>query len=135
MPQDEDRDQGQGQGPAQGGTGAEERTAPAEGGTDTHAAVESGAPGGLTAEQLARLRETLIAANPEAVPELIAGADFEALLASVAPARAAYARIREQAMQGAIAGVPRGGGTREPDAARYADLSPEAKIAAALDRT
>ena len=101
----------------------------------TPPAADGGAPGALTSEQLGRLRETLIAANPEAVPELIAGADFEALLASVAPARAAYARIREQATQGAGAVVPRGGGTREPDAALYADLSPEAKIAAALNRT
>ncbi len=93
------------------------------------------ATGGLTAEQLARLRETLVAANPEAVPELIAGDDFEALLASVDPAREAYRRVREQAAREATAGVPRGGGVREPDPALFADLSPEAKIAAGLARS
>ena len=124
MAQDEGREQ------AQTGSGAGDDSA-----GQAPTAAEGGAPGTLTPAQLGRLRETLIAANPEAVPELIAGADFEALLASVAPARAAYARIREQATQGAVAVVPRGGGTREPDAALYADLSPEAKIAAALNRT
>ena len=64
------------------GEGAGSETAPA-------------ATGGLTAEQLARLRETLVAANPEAVPELIGGGDFDALLASVGPAREAYRRVRE----------------------------------------
>ena len=92
------------------------------------------APSALSGEQLARLRATLVAANPEAVPELIAGADFDALLASVEPARAAYARIREEAARQVAAGVPRGGGVREIDPAAYADLSPEAKIATAFER-
>lgn len=88
----------------------------------------------LSAEQLGRLRAALIAANPEAVPELIAGADFDTLLASVEPARAVYARVRDEAAQRLAAEVPRGGGVREIDPAVYADLSPEAKIAAALGR-
>lgn len=96
-------------------------------------AEPAGAPG-LTVEQLGRLREALVAANPEAVPELIAGADFDALLASVAPARAAYARVRDEAARQAAGAVPRGGGVREVDPAVYADLSPEAKIAAAFAR-
>ncbi|MGN6699935.1 MAG: hypothetical protein ACTHMR_17415 [Thermomicrobiales bacterium] len=89
-------------------------------------------PGGLSGEQLARLRATLVAAHPDAVPELIAGGDFDALLASVPVARAAYARIRETTTREAAASVPRGGGTRAPDPAAYADLSPEAKIAAGV---
>ena len=89
-------------------------------------------PGGLSGEQLARLRETLVAAHPNAVPELIVGGDFEALLASVPVAQAAYARIRETTTREAATSVPRGGGTRAPDPAAYADLSPEAKIAAGL---
>lgn len=98
--------------------------------------VSEGSPGtALTAEQLGRLREVIVAAHPEAVPELIAGSDFEALLASVAGARAAYVRIAEEAARGAVAGVPRGGGTREFDAAAYEGLSPEAKIAAGLGAT
>jgi hypothetical protein len=89
-------------------------------------------PGELSGAQLARLRETLVAAHPDAVPELIVGGAFEALLASVPVAQAAYARIRETAAREAAASVPRGGGTRAPDPAAYADLSPEAKIAAGL---
>jgi hypothetical protein len=92
------------------------------------------APRGLTAEQLGRLRELLVTANPEAVAELIAGEDFEALLASVEPARAAFARIKEVTAQGLAAGVPRGGGTREIDPAVYGGLSPEGKIAVGLAR-
>jgi hypothetical protein len=97
-------------------------------------ASEAPVGGALTAEQLERLRQTLVEANPEAVPELIAGGDFEALLASVGPAREAYRRVRETAARAALGGVPRGGGVREPDPALYADLAPEAKIAAGLER-
>ncbi len=90
--------------------------------------------GGLTAAQLGRLRELIVAANPDAVPELIGGDDFEALLASADPARAAFARVRETATRGLAAGVPRGGGTREFDPAVYAGLSPEGKIALGIGR-
>src|SRR3712207_5826016 len=47
------------------------------------------------AAALALAREALIAANPEAVPELIAGSTAEELRASLAAAKAAYARIAE----------------------------------------
>ncbi|HEX5503824.1 MAG TPA: hypothetical protein VFW96_14465 [Thermomicrobiales bacterium] len=108
--------------------------APREGAGDESAGdpAGQGAGDGLSAAQLARLRETLLAAYPDAVPELIAGGDFEALLASVGPARDAYRRVREEAAREAAAGVPRGGGVREPDPALYAGLAPEAKIAAGL---
>jgi hypothetical protein len=89
-------------------------------------------PGTLNADQLARLRDVLVAANPEAIPELIGGADLDALLASVETARAAYTRVKEDAGRSALAAIPRGGGTRALDPAAYADLSPEAKIAFAL---
>lgn len=95
-------------------------------------AEAEGSTGGLTGEQLARLRETLIATHADVVPELIAGSDFDALLASVESARAAYRRAREEAAREATGGVPRGGGVREPDPHLYAGLAPEAKIAAAL---
>jgi hypothetical protein len=78
------------------------------------------------------LRDVLVAANPEVVPELIGGGDLDALLASVETARAAYARVKETAVRSALAAIPRGGGTRALDPAAYADLSPEAKIAFAL---
>lgn len=90
------------------------------------------APGALTADQLARLRNVLVAANPEAVPELIGGTDLDTLLASVETARAAFTRVKDAATRAALAAIPRGGGTRALDPAAYADLSPEAKIAFAL---
>ena len=110
-------------------------------GTDTAGEGDSPAPttpppppGAPTADQLARLREVLVAAHPEAVPELIVGADLDALLASIEPARAAYGRVKRAATQAALAAIPRGGGTRALDPATYASLSPEAKIAVGLSR-
>lgn len=47
------------------------------------------------ADALAMVREVVLRAHPDAVPELIAGATIGELLASVVPARAAYARVRE----------------------------------------
>jgi hypothetical protein len=112
------------------GTAAETATPPEQ---DADAATTAApAPGAPTADQLARLRDVLVAANPEAVPELIVGGDLDALLASVETARAAYARARESATRAALAAIPRGGGTRALDPAAYAQLSPEAKIAFAL---
>lgn len=87
---------------------------------------------GLTPEQLARLRDTLVAAYPDTVAELVTGADFETLVASVEPARQAYQRVRDETARAALADVPRGGATSSVDAALLASLEPEAKIAAAL---
>lgn len=89
-------------------------------------------PGELTPDQLAQLRDTLIAAHPQAVPELIAGDSFAALLASVGPARAAWSRISAATTRGHTAGIPRGGSVRAPDTTRYDGLSPEGKIAVGL---
>ena len=72
---------------------------------------------GPTVAQLARLREVLVAAHPEAVPELIGGDDLDALLTSVETARAAYARIKSATTQSTLAAIPRGGGTRALDPA------------------
>ena len=44
-----------------------------------------------------RYRELLVAANPDAVPELIQGGDTEALDGSLVAAKAAYARAKEAA--------------------------------------
>jgi len=94
--------------------------------------AETPPPGDLNPDQLAQLRDTLIAAHPQAVPELIAGDTFAALLASVGPARAAWSRISEAATRGHTAGIPRGGSVRAPDTTRYDGLSPEGKIAVGL---
>ena len=103
---------------------------PAE--TPPPATSDPAPPGDLSPEQLTQLRDTLIAAHPEAVPELIAGDSFAALLASVGPARAAWSRISEAATRGMVAGIPRGGSVRAPDTTRYDSLSPEGKIAVGL---
>ena len=52
-----------------------------------------------------RYREALIAANPDAVPELIQGSDTEELDRSVEVARAAFARAKEAA-RAEIASAP-----------------------------
>ena len=96
---------------------------------DGAAATDVNLSGGLDVGQLARLREALVAAHPDAVPELIAGDDFDALLGSVAGARAAFARVREETARAAVGSVPRGGSTREINPAVFAGLSPEGKIA------
>ena len=47
-------------------------------------------------DELALVREVVLRAHPDVVPELISGGTVAELLASVDPARAAYARIVEQ---------------------------------------
>jgi hypothetical protein len=100
------------------------------------AAVTEGAaappPGEDAAAALALAREALIAAHPDAVPELIAGATPAELRASLAVAKAAYARALEVARahlagQAVSPGAP--GRTLPVNAAA---LSPSAKIAAAI---
>lgn len=49
------------------------------------------------AQAVQRYRELLVAANPDAVPELIQGEDVATLDASLAGAKAAFARAREAA--------------------------------------
>ena len=64
--------------------------------------------------ELAAIRELVLRAHPDVVPELIAGDSIEALLASVGPAEAAYQRIAERFPQPAPPppppSVPAGGG-------------------------
>lgn len=62
--------------------------------------------GALAAEQIAILRNLIVEACPDAVPELIQGADAAALLASIPTARAAFARIVQAAASPSPAGVP-----------------------------
>lgn len=59
------------------------------------------------------VRELVLRAHPDVVPELIAGNSVEAILASVESARAAYERLAEtwgKTNPGRVA-VPAGGGT------------------------
>jgi hypothetical protein len=65
---------------------------------------ESGDPGGQPdpmpdghdpATDLAAVRELVLRAHPDVVPELVTGETIAGLIASVEPARAAYARLTE----------------------------------------
>jgi hypothetical protein len=59
------------------------------------------------------VRELVLRAHPDVVPELVTGDSVAALIASVEPARAAYARLADALAQvrPAAAAVPAGGGT------------------------
>lgn len=62
-------------------------------------------------DELAGVRELVLRAHADAVPELVTGATVAELLASVEPARAAYARIAERLApaEPAAPSVPAGG--------------------------
>lgn len=70
------------------------------------------------AQAVQRYRELLVAANPDAVPELIRGEDVAALDSSLTGAKAAFARAREAAraelMPGAVAVSPQRRSTPPP---------------------
>lgn len=63
------------------------------------------------APDLAAVRELVLRAHPDVVPELVTGETIAALIASVEPARAAYARLTASIAQDAspVAPVPAGG--------------------------
>jgi hypothetical protein len=73
----------------------------------TPAGVEA-ADGG--AEELGKVRELVLKAHPDVVPDLVRGDSVDELIASVEPARSAYQRIAEQ-VRGAESGV----GSRESE--------------------
>lgn len=49
----------------------------------------------VASAELEAVRQVVLAAYPDSVPELIQGETVPALLASIEPARAAYARVAE----------------------------------------
>lgn len=65
-------------------------------------APESGEQGA----DLAAIRDLVLRAHPDTVPELIAGESITALLASVEPARDAYRRVLDAAQSAAGAPAP-----------------------------
>ena len=98
-------------------------------------AEEGGSSG---AAELGRVRDLVLQAHPDVVPDLVQGETLDALLASVEPARSAYQQIAERVRSGdgrppASAPTPPAvpaGGTRvtvDP-----ATLTPVTKIARAL---
>ena len=76
-----------------------------------------GGAGGMAGEELAAVREVVLRAYPDAVPELVSGASVAEVLASVEGARAAYRRVVEAASGAgeptpAVPSVPAGAVTR-----------------------
>lgn len=67
----------------------------------------------LPDEDLEAVRELVLRAHPDVVPELVCGASVAGLLASVEPARSAYARLAQALADAAPppVPVPAGGGT------------------------
>src|SRR5688572_4672970 len=59
----------------------------------TPAAVEAAAGG---TEELGKVRELVLMAHPDVVPDLVRGDSVDELIASVEPARTAYQRIAER---------------------------------------
>ena len=100
-------------------------------------------------EDLTKVRDLVIKANPDVVPDLIRGSSVDELIASVEPARTAYQRVADQVRAGASTTeaaaaataatastaaeqpprVPAGGGSNVVDPG---DLKPTTKIARAL---
>ena len=69
----------------------------------TDAPAETSTAPATTPAELAAVRELTLQANPDAVPELVAGATIAEIVASLEPARAAYRRIAEAATATATA--------------------------------
>lgn len=80
---------------------------PDDTGEPDDAGVDAEAAGDLEA-----IRELVLRAHPDVVPELVAGETIADLIASVEPARAAYARLADALGQTppVAAPVPAGGG-------------------------
>jgi hypothetical protein len=101
------------------------------------------APGSVPAEEVAaldlvQLRELVLLAHPDVIPELVTGTTFAELIGSVEPARAAYQRavdaIRKgQPAEAAAPKIPAGGGQRTASV-NVEQLSPAAKISEGLRR-
>ena len=98
-------------------------------------AEEGGSSG---AAELGRVRDLVLQAHPDVVPDLVQGETLDALLASVEPARSAYQQIAERVRSGdgqppanapTPPAVPAGGTRATVDPAT---LTPVTKIARAL---
>ena len=78
--------------------------------------VSPDSPDATLVSDLDAVREMVLRAHPDIVPELVAGDSVAALLASVEPARSAYARLAEAwgEAQPQPVSVPAGGGAPFP---------------------
>jgi hypothetical protein len=109
-----------------------------EGGSVTDTSDAAGGATGSAAD-LGRMRDLVLQAHPDVVPDLVRGDSLDELLASVEPARSAYQQIADRVRSGSDGRSPANtptppvvpaGGTRatiDP-----ATLAPVTKIARAL---
>ena len=81
-----------------------------------------------TGEELAALREALLAAYPEAVAELVGGESVGAMLASLGPARAAWERVAATVARPGATAPPVPAGSAPPVAVDVAALPATEKI-------
>ncbi len=110
--------------------------------------TEGGASAPAPAAELDRVRDLVLQAHPDVVPDLVRGSSLDELLASVEPARSAYQQVAERvrgsatpqptdtsaptltpALTPAPPAVPAGGATTVLDPST---LGPTTKIARAL---
>ena len=84
------------------------------------------------ADDAAMLRDLIVRAHPDAIPELIQGASLREMLDSLPDAQAAFARVAEAAAAQTKPAVPSGSAirSREPGPA---NLSPADKIRSAIN--
>lgn len=115
-------------------------TTPAVAVTETTTTV---AAVGVSEADLGKVRDLVLKANPEVVPELVKGGSIDELIASVTPAQGAYQQIADRVRAGSAAAtteaaaattpvppvVPAGGTAAVVDPAT---LTPGTKIAQAL---
>ena len=116
------------------GEGVAEVAEPAALVPESVAAVEGSAggaanSGGVSNAELAKLKSAL-QAQPNVIPEMIAGDSVDALVSSAEAAQAAYQKVADQ-LGGQVA-VPSGAGERGGNPPGWEDLSGEAKIGVAL---
>lgn len=69
-------------------------------------------------EDLAKVRELVLAAHPEVVPDLVRGSSIDELIASVEPAKSAYDRIAERVRAGVGAQPATAEGPQSPAVAQ-----------------
>lgn len=62
-------------------------------------------------DDLTQVRDIILASHPDIVPELVQGDSISALVSSIEPARAAFARVIESVPPPAPITIPAGGNT------------------------
>jgi hypothetical protein len=88
----------------------------------------------VPAVELTQVRDLIIAAHPDVVPEMITGTSFDELMTSIQPARDAYQRIASQTLRPAAPPVAAQPGQRASMSADMESLSPLGKISEGLRR-